>query len=50
MDTAEITASAAKQGILLDCESPRRIRLVTHYWVDDTAVDKAIQAFSDALG
>jgi len=50
MDTAEIIASAAKQGILLDCESPRRIRLVTHYWVDDSAVDKVIQAFSAALG
>ncbi len=50
MDTAEIIVSAAKQGILLDCESPRRIRLVTHYWVDDTAVDKVIEAFSTALG
>ena len=50
MDTLAIIASAAKQGILLDYESQRRIRLVTHYWVDDSAVDKVIQAFSVALG
>jgi threonine aldolase len=50
VDAAAIISSAAKQGVLLDCESPRRFRLVTHYWVDDKAVDKVIQVFSTALG
>jgi acetylornithine/succinyldiaminopimelate/putrescine aminotransferase len=50
MDAAAIIAAAAKQGVLLDCENPRRFRLVTHYWVDDNAVDKVIQVFSTALG
>jgi len=50
MDAAAIIAAAAKQGVLLDCENPRRFRLVTHFWVDDKAVDKVIQVFSTALG
>jgi hypothetical protein len=36
-------------GILLDAESPRRFRLVTHYWIDDIAVDKTIAAFQEIL-
>jgi hypothetical protein len=27
----------------------RHFRLVTHYWIDDTAVEGALQAFADAL-
>ncbi|MEP7134409.1 MAG: low-specificity L-threonine aldolase [Chloroflexota bacterium] len=49
INTAEIIAKALKQGVLLDSENARRIRLVTHYWVDDKAVDKVIQAFATAL-
>ena len=50
IDTAAIINTASKQGVLLDSENARRIRLVTHYWVDDNAVDKVIQAFATALG
>ena len=49
INTATIIDSALKQGVLLDCENARRFRLVTHYWVDDKAVDKVIQAFTTAL-
>ena len=49
IDAAAIIASALKQGVLLDSENARRIRLVTHYRVDDNAVDKVIQAFETAL-
>ena len=49
IDAATIIASAAKQGILLDSENARRFRLVTHYWVDDNAVNKVIRAFEAAL-
>jgi threonine aldolase len=49
IDATTIIDSALKQGVLLDCENARRFRLVTHYWVDDKAVDKVIQAFRTAL-
>ncbi|MCJ7432131.1 MAG: low-specificity L-threonine aldolase [Anaerolineales bacterium] len=39
-----------KLGVLVDIENPRRFRLVTHYWVDDKAVDTAIKAFAKVLG
>jgi threonine aldolase len=39
-----------KFGILVDWAGSRRFRLVTHYWVDDAAVAKTIQAFKAVLG
>ncbi|RME06409.1 MAG: threonine aldolase, partial [Anaerolineae bacterium] len=27
----------------------RRFRLVTHYWIDDAAVQRTVQAFADVL-
>ena len=49
VDAAKIIDSALKQGVLLDCENARRFRLVTHYWVDDKAVDKVIQVFKTTM-
>jgi threonine aldolase len=49
INTMDVIASALKAGILLDAESARRFRLVTHYWVDDDAVDKVVKAFEIAL-
>ena len=49
VDAAKIIDSALKQDVLLDCETARRFRLVTHYWVDDKAVDKVIQVFKTAM-
>ena len=49
VDAAKIIDSALKQDVLLDCENARRFRLVTHYWVDDKAVDKVIQVFKTAM-
>jgi threonine aldolase len=40
-----LTGKMKKYGVLLDADSDRRFRLVTHYWIDDEAVDKAIDAF-----
>jgi hypothetical protein len=36
-------------GVLLDPDGSRRFRLVTHYWIDDQAVEKTIQAFEKVL-
>lgn len=45
----QIAESMKKFGVLVDAESPRRLRLVTHYWIDDEAVDKSVLAFKKAL-
>ncbi len=37
-------------GILVDWAAPRRIRLVTHYTIDDPAVQKSIHAFEEIFG
>jgi len=36
-------------GVLLDVFDPRRLRLVTHYWVDDESVEKSIVAFQKVM-
>ena len=36
-------------GVLVDADHTRRIRLVTHYWIDDFAVEKAVSAFGEAM-
>ncbi|MBE0683374.1 MAG: low-specificity L-threonine aldolase [Anaerolineales bacterium] len=45
----EIIVEMKKRGVLVDWAGPRRFRLVTHYWVDDTGVDKAIKGLADIL-
>ena len=45
----QIAEKMKKHGVLVDAESPRRLRLVTHYWIDDEGVDKSILAFKKAL-
>jgi threonine aldolase len=49
LDGIQISAGMKKKGVLVDIENPRRFRLVTHYWVDDKAVDTTIKAFSEVL-
>jgi threonine aldolase len=49
IDSKQICEKARPMGILLDAESPRRFRLVTHYWIDESAVDKTISAFREIL-
>jgi len=36
-------------GVLVDSENERRFRLVTHYWIDDQAVERTVSAFQKAL-
>ena len=44
-----IAAVIEKQGIRVGVINPRRFRLVTHYWIDDEAVEKVIAAFRQAM-
>ncbi len=38
-----------KWGVRLGVVAPRRFRLVTHYWIDDVAVARTIEAFKANL-
>ena len=49
-DEKVVIQKMLKFGILVDWDKPRRFRLVTHYWVDDGAVEKTIKAFESVLG
>jgi len=48
-DAQVITRKMKDSGILVDPENARRFRLVTHYWIDDAAVEKTVAAFQNAL-
>jgi threonine aldolase len=45
----QVTEKMKNLGVLLDPDGSRRFRLVTHYWIDDAAVEKTIQAFEQVL-
>ena len=45
----QIIEEMKKHGVLVDWAGPRRFRLVTHYWVDDAGVEKAIKAFAAVM-
>lgn len=45
----QIAESMKVLGVLIDAEGSRRLRLVTHYWIDDEGVEKSISAFKKAL-
>lgn len=47
---AEAVAQIAEHGVRVDTAGPRRFRLVTHHDVDDTGVEKTLQAFKAVLG
>lgn len=45
----QIIEAMKKYDVLVDWAGPRRFRLVTHYWVDDAGVEKAIKGFAEVL-
>ena len=45
----QIIEEMKKYDVLVDWAGPRRFRLVTHYWVDDAGVEKAIKGFAEVL-
>ena len=49
IDSEQVCEQARPMGILLDAENSRRFRLVTHYWIDDNAVDQTVTAFQEIL-
>ncbi len=45
VDSRQICEKMQQSGLLLDAENSPRIRLVTHYGIDDNAIEKTISAF-----
>ncbi len=45
----EVASRVAEHGIKVGVVGATRFRLVTHYWIDDAAVDKALVAFGEIL-
>jgi threonine aldolase len=49
VDSRQVKERMGKAGVLVDAENSQRFRLVTHYEIDDKAVETTISAFVHAL-
>ena len=49
MNAPETAQKMKEHGVLIDPDDWRRFRLVTHYWIDDDAVEKTVSAFKKVL-
>ncbi len=49
LPASEVASRLKALGILVGTVGPRRFRLVTHYWIDDQAVERAVNAFRQVL-
>ena len=49
LSSEQVIQELNARGVRVGATSARQFRLVTHYWVDDAGVEKAIQAFSEVL-
>lgn len=49
LNAPQVAERMKEHGVLVDPDDRRRFRLVTHYWVDNAAVEKAISAFGKVL-
>jgi threonine aldolase len=46
MSTQEAVKKLADEGIKIGITGERRFRMVTHYWINDPAVEKTIKGFA----
>ena len=49
MSAPEIEEKLKARGILVSASDQRRFRLVTHYWIDDSAINKTVDSFAEIL-
>jgi threonine aldolase len=47
VDAKQVASELEKHGVKVGVAGKRRFRLVTHYWIDDAAADKALLAFQE---
>jgi threonine aldolase len=49
MSAPDMEIKLKGRGILVSASGQRRFRLVTHYWIDDTAINTTVAAFAEVL-
>lgn len=49
LETTQVVERLRQRGILIGVTGPRRFRLVLHYWIDDSGVERAVSAFRKVL-
>ncbi len=49
LSAEDVAEKLKKQGILVSPSGERRFRLVTHYWIDEAGIEKAVDAFASVL-
>jgi threonine aldolase len=49
LDAARLVEQLKARGLLCNAEGARRIRLLTHYWITDEHVERALEIFSGLL-
>jgi threonine aldolase len=49
LSALEVEDMLKARGILVSATDQRRFRLVTHYWIDDPAINKTVAAFAEIL-
>ena len=49
LNTKEVTLRLEKMGIMVSAVGSKQFRLVTHYWIDDQAVETTIRTFKEVL-
>ncbi len=49
MSAPEVEEKLRTRGILVSASGQHRLRLVTHYWVDDAAIRETVAGFADVL-
>lgn len=49
VEASEVAARLAQSGVRVGAIGPRRFRLVTHFWIDDSGVESAAAAFEQVM-
>jgi threonine aldolase len=49
LNTLQVTERLEQLGVKVGAVASRRFRLVTHYWIDDLGVERAVEAFNQVL-
>jgi threonine aldolase len=49
LSIADVETGMKKRGVLVEGSGKRRFRFVTHYWIDDAGVEKAVAAMREVI-
>jgi threonine aldolase len=49
LSASELAARLKVKGVLVGATADRRFRLVTHYWIDDAGIERALSVFKEVL-